>query len=64
MIQIGVQPLSAPPMEGPLADPRITFGDELGRESRSASGQLAESIDSSLFVSPPPLPFPRVFPGL
>jgi hypothetical protein len=69
MMQIGVQSLPAPCLEGPLADPRQTFGDELGRQvssssGSSSSGSSAEPGEDSLFVSPPPLPFPRVFPGL
>jgi hypothetical protein len=64
MMQIGVQSLPAPCLEGPLADPRQAFGDELGRQVPSSSGPSAEPGEDSLFVSPPALPFPRVFPGL
>ena len=64
MIQIGVQPLSAAFTEGPPPDPDQAVGGHAGQESRSAGDSSAQPQDGVLFVSPPPFPFPRVFPGL
>lgn len=64
MIQIGEQPLSAPFPEGVPPDPDPAIGGSPGRESRLADRSLGEAPDAVLFISPPPLPFPRVFPGL
>ena len=57
MIQIGSQPPLAIVTDGPPSKPN----EEIGGLSEPESFQ-----DSSppVFVSPPPLPFPRVFPGL
>ena len=60
MIQIGEQPLSAAHTEGPPPDPDHAVGRHPGQGSQLAD----EPRDCVLFVSPPPLPFPRVFPGL
>jgi hypothetical protein len=64
MIQIGVQPLSAAYTQGPPSDPDQAVGRHPGRESQLADDSSADPRDHVLFVSPPPLPFPRVFPGL
>jgi hypothetical protein len=64
MIQIGVQPLSATLAEGPLPDPDQAIADDANPEGRMISGISGDASDGGLFVSPPPLPFPRVFPGL
>ncbi len=64
MMQIGVQPLSGPLGEGPRSDPDDVTCDHPGREGPLGPDPSAEASDGSLFVSPPPLPFPRVFPGL
>jgi len=64
MIQIGLQPHSAAFTEGhppPLDQP---IGGDRGAESPLAGDRSGEAQDDVLFVSPPPLPFPRVFPGL
>lgn len=63
MIQIGTQPSLAAFAEGPprqLGEEAAAHCDqELRRDSLSD-----DRTDGPLFVSPPPLPFPRVFPGL
>ena len=65
MIQIGLQPPSAAFTEGRRSNPDDAMGDHSGLEGQRASDlSEAESGDCILFVSPPPLPFPRVFPGL
>jgi len=64
MMQIGVQPLSAAFAEGPRPDPDEATGGNPGPESQLASDLSGDTSDGVLFVSPPPLPFPRVFPGL
>jgi hypothetical protein len=64
MMQIGVQPLSAAFAEGSRPDPDQAVGGHAGQESQATgdpAGQLSEGLPS---VSLPPLPFPRVFPGL
>jgi|FEC22Drversion2_1045045.scaffolds.fasta_scaffold00353_3 hypothetical protein len=60
MIQIGTGPSPAfrnapPPVssQGPAPD-----------EAADDRIPSAEEADGPLFVSPPPLPFPRIFPGL
>jgi hypothetical protein len=64
MIQIGKQPLPAPfPEDGP-PDPDPAIGGSPGRESRPADRSSGEASDGVLFISPRPLPFPRIFPGL
>ena len=65
MIQIGVQPLSAAFTEGPPSDPDQAAGGHAGQESRAPGAPSGTAAGRrSLFVSPPPCPFPRVFPGL
>ncbi len=64
MMQIGVQPLSARLGEGPRPDPDDAICVHPGRETRLGPDPSGAPGDASLFVSPPPLPFPRVFPGL
>ena len=64
MIQIGEQPLPPGFTEGPPSDPDQTVGGRLGHERQLADGSPTETPLGVLFVSPPPLPFPRVFPGL
>jgi hypothetical protein len=64
MIQIGAQPLSAAFREGPPPDPEEAVGGRPGGDSRLAEDSSAPALDGVLFVSPLPLPFPRVFPGL
>lgn len=64
MIQIGLQPSSAAFAEGCRSSPDGAMGDHSGPERRLASDLPEEPGDGILFVSPPPLPFPRVFPGL
>lgn len=64
MMQIGIQPLSAAFAEGPLPHPDEPTSGSPGRERRLVSNLARDAGDDALFVSPPPLPFPRVFPGL
>jgi hypothetical protein len=64
MMQIGMQPLSAAFAEGPLPRPDEATSGSPGRESQLVSDPAGAAGDDLLFVSPPPLPFPRVFPGL
>ena len=64
MIQIGEQPLSAAYTEGPPPDPDQAVGRYPVQGSQLADDSSGEPQDCILFVSPPPLPFPRVFPGL
>jgi hypothetical protein len=64
MIQIGVQPRSAAFTEGPPPDLDPAIGGDRRPESQSADDPSGQPQDDVLFVSPPPLPFPRVFPGL
>ena len=64
MIQIGTQPLSARFAEGPPPDPDPAIGGHSGQESQLVDDSSGEPREGVLFVSPPPLPFPRVFPGL
>jgi hypothetical protein len=64
MIQIGAQPFPAAFAEGYPPDPGQTAGAHPERENRSADDPAGQPGDGVLFVSPPPLPFPRVFPGL
>lgn len=39
-------------------------GDVFGLEATTAPNVASESEDVFVYVSPPPTPFPRVFPGL
>jgi hypothetical protein len=64
MIQIGVKPLSAASTEGCPPDPVHPVGGHPGQENRLPGDPSEQPLDGFLFVSPPPLPFPRVFPGL
>jgi hypothetical protein len=64
MMQIGEQPLSAAFTEGVPPGPDQAVGGHPGQESQMADDSSGEPRDGVLFVSPPPLPFPRVFPGL
>lgn len=64
MIQIAVQPPSAAFREGRRPDPADAIGGSSIPESRLDADPSEEASDGILFVSPPPLPFPRVFPGL
>jgi hypothetical protein len=64
MIQIGEQPVSAAFTGGPPSNLGQAGGGHPGGESRLVDDSAGEPQDSILFVSPPPLPFPRVFPGL
>lgn len=64
MIQIGEQPPSAALTEGQPPDPDSAVCGQHGPQSRLADDPSAQWQDGVLFVSPPPFPFPRVFPGL
>lgn len=64
MIQIGVQPLSAAYTQGPPPDPDEAVGRHPDQESQLADDSSVELRDHVLFISPPPFPFPRVFPRL
>jgi hypothetical protein len=64
MIQISVNPHSAALVEGRFPDPDETMGGQPGPESPPGSDLSKEASDGCLFGSPPPMPFPRVFPGL
>jgi hypothetical protein len=64
MIQIGEQPLSAPFTGSARPDPDQAVGGHVGHESQLADDAPRETPVGVPFVSPPPLPFPRVFPGL
>jgi hypothetical protein len=63
MMQIGVHPLTRAFAEGSLPQPDEASGNPI-REPRSLPEPSRDGGDDILFVSPPPLPFPRVFPGL
>lgn len=64
MIQIGIQPLpTAFPEESP-AGPTQVIGRQTGRGPDPTGTLSADTEDQTFVVSPPPLPFPRVFPGL
>lgn len=66
MIQIG-NPQAHPAVfpEGRPADLEKILGRSVGEGDRP-SGNLpaVDAEEGILFVSPPPLPWPRVFPGL
>ena len=75
MIQIGIEPPAAlrAPIgaavdaalgETPPATPDAAMLAHPAPQTRSDGDRPAEAGDGILFVSPPPLPFPRVFPGL
>jgi hypothetical protein len=64
MMQIGLQPPSAALAGGPPYDPDRAPGGPPGAETRRAGDAPEDASDAILFVSPPPIPFPRVFPGL
>ena len=64
MIQIGLQPPSAALAEGPPHQPGEQADGRFGPRGRLDANPAREASDGSVFVSPPPLPFPRVFPGL
>jgi hypothetical protein len=64
MIQIGVQPPSVAFTQGLPTDLDRAIGGGHGSESQSADDPSGQSHEDVLFVSPPPMPFPRVFPGL
>jgi hypothetical protein len=64
MMQIGLESPSAACAAGALPHPDETAGIGPGPETPPASDPSNDAGDGSLFVSPPPLPFPRVFPGL
>lgn len=66
MIQIGnpeVRPAVFP--EGQPSDLDKILGRGVGEDDRPAGSLPAGNAEEGiLFVSPPPLPWPRVFPGL
>lgn len=64
MMQIGVSNLPADLRDGLSPDPDAAGSDRPRRDSRPVSGLPEDAGDGILFMSPPPLPFPRVFPGL
>ncbi len=64
MIQIGMQPRPAAFPETLPADPAEIIGRRYGQGPEPAGTSSVGAEDQILFVSPPPLPFPRVFPGL
>jgi hypothetical protein len=64
MIQIGERPLPRAFTEGCPSDPDQTVGSSLCYERQLAANCPTETPLGVLFVSPPPLPFPRVVPGL
>lgn len=64
MIQIGIQPPLALVADAPSRGPDQEIGPHFGAESLLDPCPPGEAGDGSVFVSPPPLPFPRVFPGL
>jgi hypothetical protein len=64
MMQIGVQ-AGPPAFPQPCPAAREeAAGRQPGRDSDFSGPRAASVEDQPLFVSPPPLPFPRVFPGL
>jgi hypothetical protein len=63
MIQIGIEPRSTLG-ETPPPTPDEAIFARPASQSRSDFDRSAKADDGPLFVSPPPLPFPRVFPGL
>ena len=67
MMQIGMQPPSTALAGGPPPHPDQALGRHPGLDSRLAGDPpeaAGDEGDGILFVSPPPMPFPRVFPGL
>jgi hypothetical protein len=64
MIQIGVHPLSAASQEGRPSNPDQAAGGHTRKESRARGDSSGQPQAGSLVVSPPPCPFPQVFPGL
>ena len=64
MIQIGSQPPSAIFADGSLRKPDEEIGGLGEPESLLDSSPPEDASEGIVFVSPPPLPFPRVFPGL
>ncbi len=64
MTQIGLQPVSAPFGEGSRRDPDDAICSNLGDQTRLGPDPSDDTSEGSPFVSPPPLPFPRIFPGL
>jgi hypothetical protein len=64
MMQIGMQPPSAALAGGPPYNPDQALDRPPGAERRPPGEAPEDAGDGILFVSPPPLPFPRVFPGL
>jgi hypothetical protein len=64
MIQIGAHPRSATFTEGPPPDLDPAIGGDRDPKSQSADDPTGKLQDDVIFVSPPPLPFPRILPGL
>ena len=64
MIQIGISPLPPAFPEGPFADRNEVVGHPATAGREPAGLARSDADDGILFVSPPPMPFPRVFPGL
>ena len=63
MIQISSKPLLAIVPKAPSSGPDEEIGRHSCPEGMLVSGPPDDTSDG-VFVSPPPLPFPRVFPGL
>jgi hypothetical protein len=63
MMQIDTQPHPKPSPEGapPFQNPMI--GRPAGTKGEP-KGDLQVDAEDPVLVAPPPLPFPRVFPGL
>jgi hypothetical protein len=64
MIQIGTQAVPSKIPWPSTAAPIDAARRQVGTESDLSGPRAGSDEDPPLFVSPPPLPFPRVFPGL
>ena len=64
MIQIGSQPPLAILADGPPSEPDEEIRGHSGPDGFLDFSPSRDSGDGRVFVSPPPMPFPRVFSGL
>jgi hypothetical protein len=65
MMQIGIQPLSSASQQRSPAVPAEPVCRQIGNSPDTGGPhEVTAAEDQILFVSPPPLPFPRVYPGL
>ncbi len=64
MIQIDYQPHLPIVANGPSPGADEESPLRFGAKGMTDSNRPGNTCDGSLYVSPPPMPFPRVFPGL